>query len=359
MSPRVRHQPPPVRPGLVALLTLASPLAAQHEAAYVAALPARPLFADEAVLPLTLRGDFRALLRDRDTVRSTPREGVLTYHDEAGSPVTLPVTLRTRGNFRLRPGVCDVPPLRIDLAAPPAPGTIFQDQRRLKVVTTCRSRRDEYEQFLLQEHLLYRIYNRFTPLSFRARLARVAYEDAGGRTELPTRFAILLEDEDEMAARNGGTILEQRGALRHHLDTGTMDRMAVFQFLIANVDWSVAGLHNVRLVRTGVGRVHPVPYDFDWSGVIGTPYAAPGKLPIRSVRDRLYRGHCVSLEEIRPAMDEFVRRRDEVFALVEEQPGLRPEIRQKLRRSFDEFYATLADPVRMERELRRACLRSR
>ena len=37
----------------------------------------------------------------------------------------------------------------------------------------------------------------------------------------------------------------------------------------------------------------PVPYDFDFSGLVGTPYATPpDQVPIKNVRTRFYRGYC-------------------------------------------------------------------
>ena len=43
----------------------------------------------------------------------------------------------------------------------------------------------------------------------------------------------------------------------------------------------------------------PIPYDFDYSGMVDHDYAVPYELlPIHSVRDYLFRGHKITLEEI-------------------------------------------------------------
>ena len=66
------------------------------------------------------------------------------------------------------------------------------------------------------------------------------------------------------------------------------------------------------------GRVVPVPYDFDFAGAVGAPYANPlDGLPIKDVRQRLYWGWCwpeldteslvARFREIRPALEELYR----------------------------------------------------
>src|SRR5438477_9110718 len=79
----------------------------------------------------------------------------------------------------------------------------------------------------------------------------------------------------------------------------------VFQYMIGNTDFAVTALHNIVLIQDSVGVVYPVPYDFDWSGVISTPYAFPdSRLPIRTVRQRLWRGTCRTPQELAPLRSE-------------------------------------------------------
>ncbi len=63
-----------------------------------------------------------------------------------------------------------------------------------------------------------------------------------------------------------------------------LDEFVVYQYLIGNTDRWISNLHNIKLVtKTGVRPV-PVPYDFDYSGAINTPYSVPHKsLSIKSV----------------------------------------------------------------------------
>ena len=76
--------------------------------------------------------------------------------------------------------------------------------------------------------------------------------------------------------------------------------MMMLEYMIGSTDFSIYALHNVVLVQTQDRTLYPVPYDFDMTGLVSPPYAIPDKrLPIGSVKDRLYRGPCRTLE--RPA----------------------------------------------------------
>lgn len=337
---------------LVYVVALASPAAAQE--LVVQRGSPHPLFESDSVLQLRVRTDFRALLKDRDTADSRYHPATLTYTDGDGAVRGLDVELKTRGNFRLR--TCSFPPLRIRFG-PTAEGTQFQGEDRLKIVNPCHPRRALFEQFLLQEYLLYRIYGLLTPYSFRARLARMTFEDASGRKDGVEQFGFFIESEDGLAERNGGYILAAQGVSRGFMESDHLKLMAVFQYMVANTDWSITWLHNIRLVQTGPGVVHPVPYDLDWSGVIAPPYATPDTiLPIRTVRDRLYRGYCIRAAELRPALDRFREKKSDIYALLESLPQLEMGRRNRMRRDFDAFYRIIESERALDREIRRGCL---
>ena len=58
-----------------------------------------PLFASNEILHLTLRGNTRALFRDRGDNPSYHKMEI-AYDETDGSTVTLPLKVKTRGNFR-------------------------------------------------------------------------------------------------------------------------------------------------------------------------------------------------------------------------------------------------------------------
>ncbi len=312
------------------------------------------LFEATEPLALTLTTDLKAVKKDRGNERSSHR-AVLSYVGPDGASGSLDVRVRTRGHFRLKPTTCAFPPLMLDFPKKAAAQTLFAGQDKLKLATHCQNR-DEYEQYVVQEYLIYRAYNLLTERSVRVRLARMTYADSAGREPAFTRYGFLLEDDRDLAARNRDTLIEQQGLLQEDIDSQNMGLVAVFQYMIANTDWSVWGLHNIKLLRDSAGATYAVPYDFDWSGVIAPPYARPdARLPIQSVRQRLFRGVCRTPEDFATVFALFQARRDTIYALYRNEPALSTKTRDAALRYYDDFYKTIADPRAVKREFLQVC----
>jgi hypothetical protein len=114
----------------------------------------------------------------------------------------------------------------------------------------------------------------------------VTYADSASGKTYAKRSALLLEEPDVVAARNGGPILEQKGALPHDIDPYHMAVVSIFQYFIGNTDFSIFGLHNIELVNQPSGLVIPIAYDFDFAGAINSTYAVPDpSLKIDRVRE--------------------------------------------------------------------------
>lgn len=343
---------------LAFLTSATSPASAQDDTLRDSAAPAglAPLFASDSALSLTLTANLRALYRDRDSTKAKDHAGTLAWR-EGDSTIVLPVSLRTRGHFRRRTTTCAVPPLRLSVPRKRAVGTVFAGQGGLKLVTHCQPR-EEYEQNLLQEYLLYRVVNLFTPRSFRARLVRIDYVDSAKAGASERHYGMLLEDDKAMARRNGASLLEQKGARDDDVDAAQTDLVAVLQYLFGNTDFSIWALHNIRLIRDDKAlTVYPVPYDFDWSGLIAARYAKPSpQLKIQSVRQRLYRGPCRAAGALDPTLATVRARRAEIRAMFQQQSGLTAERRKDADQYLEEFFHTLDDPRRTKSRILDQCL---
>jgi hypothetical protein len=328
----------------------------KKDTAQVALVPheVAKLFRADSPLTLTLTANMRQLRRDKDA--NVPwRAAQVSYVDSSGSTVAVPVRVRTRGIWRLKN--CEFPPLRLNFAKDSAKHTVFAGLDKPKLVTHCRDT-DEYETWLLQEFQLYRVYNLLTPFSNRVRLARVTYVDSASGKTVATRYAILQEDPGELASRLGGIPIEQKGAGPDDLSQQHAALFAVFQYLIGNTDWSISGLHNVELVGMDTAVV-PVAYDFDYAGAVNTRYAAPDpRLPIRRVRDRLFRGYCLTTATYEPVFELFRARKDSIYALYRDALGqlLPKRAIEDTLSYFDDFYETLSDPRRIKREIMENCI---
>lgn len=314
---------------------------------------AQTLFRSDSVLTATIRADWRAILRDRDPNSDVWREGRMRV---AGDTADRRVRLRTRGLYRLRE--CTFVPLRLRFAQDDVAGSPLDSLRRPKLVTHCEDN-TEYEQNLLQEYAIYRVLQLLTPLSFQARLLRVTYEDSAPNRRPVTRHAILTEDPERLASRLGATLMAQQNVGFIQINQPNAALLSVFQYFIGNTDWSLPGLHNIQLIRLGDQGINAVAYDFDWAGIIAARYARPAtQLPIRSVRERIWRGPCLNLATLEPALARFETLREAIGAVYQGLPGLEPRTLQRTQAYIEEFYRTISDRARFEqRVVRPDCIR--
>lgn len=282
----------------------------------------RALFASDAPIHVTIKGPMSVLVSNRAKV---PRDATMTTDG-----ITYPITLTTRGISRRSSETCDFPPLRVAFTRPPPPGSLFEHQHHLKLVTHCK-RSADFQQKVLLEYSAYLLYNKMTQQSFRARLANVDYLDESGRPYV-SRVGFFLEDFSDVAKRNGMTEAHLPDTIPGSmLEPESSARFSVFEYMISNYDWSMrAGpkgqpcCHNSRLLSFGSsGQVIPVPYDFDWSGLVDAPYAGPPEgVPINSVRQRTFRGYCAHLNQARAFAAALAPRRAEYLAVFTTVPGL-------------------------------------
>ena len=323
-----------------------------------AAAAATPLFASDQPLRLALRGPIAEVLRGNQ------RDAQLALASPATE--TLAVRLSPRGITRRKSEICAFPPLRVELTQKPAATSLFARQRRLKLVTHCR-READFQQKVLLEYAAYRLFNLVTPASFRARLAEIDYVDSAGRP-VASRWGFFIEDVDDLARRVG--MREARvgdSVPASLLSPRESARYALFQYMIGNLDWSMragpkgAGCcHNSRLLspRSGAGALVPVPYDFDFSGLVDAPYATPPEgIPLRSVRTRRYRGLCAHDREALVEAAALRARRSEMIALFDVVPGLEPRTRRRATDYLGEFFDDIADDQRVTARLLRTCVR--
>jgi len=313
------------------------------------------LFSSHDVLQLTLEADFDQLRRDRSQ-DTEYRPGRISFSQPDGSRRTLEVGVKTRGITRLQRNVCNFPPLRLNFRTRDAVGTAFAGQDKLKLVAHCQDHRNEYEQYVLREFLVYRIYALLTPFSFKVRLARITYV-GGAADDTTTKYAFLIEDDDEMARRNGGTVMEQEGVHQSDIDEFQGTLFAVFQYLIGNTDWKVSRLHNVKLIlRDGDPIPVAVPYDFDFSGAVNTDYAEPDRdLGLQSVRQRVFISPCRTEYDLSRSLALLLDNKDAVYGMYSELEGFsETSIRSSLE-YFDEFFGVLERPDAVRRVFVRSC----
>jgi hypothetical protein len=337
------------------LLKLAEPwpdadaLTARHVEA-----DARPLFASSDPLEFTLTANFNVINKDRNAESTTRYPGVLTVAG-AGGAREIPVKLSARGHFRRMARNCAVVPLRVEFPKEGMGGTPFDGQTTLKLGTGCDDTK-AFEQITLKEYRQYPMLNLFTPLSFRARLARASYVDQKSKKKSTARYALFIENENDVARRNDGRIVELARVSFADLEGEPLTTMMLFEYMIGNTDMSIWALHNVRLLQKPNRTLTAIPYDFDLSGMVHAPYATPDrKLGLRSVVDRLYRGPCRTTEQFEAAAEAFRGKRTQMIALVESMRDLESAARAEMKDYLESFFKSIDKPASIKKNFVDGC----
>jgi hypothetical protein len=321
--------------------------------------PVTPLFASDAPIQFTIQGPINSIVRTAERSPST----VAATLSLAGSAEVHAIRLTPRGISRRRKVTCDFPPLRVELAQPAAATSLFAGQRRLKLVTHCRSS-SGFQQHLLLEYAAYRMFNVLSPLSHRARLATVSYVEANGKN-LTTRLGFFIEDLDDVARRNGmrPAVVGDRISSQQ-LEARQAARVALFEYMIGNLDWSMragpAGegcCHNSRLLSGASAVMSPVPYDFDYSGLVDAPYAIPPEqFRVNSVRTRVYQGFCRHNGAALAAAVEFRAARPSLEALFSQIPAMEDRTRRKALSYLSRFFEEIATDQSLQSRVLKGCM---
>ena len=322
----------------------------------------KPLFASDDVLQIRITAPFRTIIREAPT-STDPFVANLTLLGDATESHL--IELSARGNSRRDTKVCQFPPLRVEFSEKPGDASLFDGQKRLKLVTHCRRTRN-FDQHYLLEYAAYKLLNTITPHSLEVRLAEIEYVEAENDRTIYSRMGFFIEDTDDAAKRNELKEIDIDGIDVAQLDPSAAATYALFQFMIGNLDWSMhsslAGddcCHNTKLIgkrEEPLRALSPVPYDFDYSGLVNTPYAIPPEtINVRSVRTRRYRGFCVHNDEVRAAIPAFLEKREELYAAVTNIDELKNSRRSSAARYLDSFFKVIEDERRLQSQIFDRC----
>lgn len=289
------------------------------------------------ILDITIKTDLNNLIENRRTEEFL--EATFEYEDATGKKITRPIEVQPRGKFRRR--ICDFPPVKIKFSKGDLESLgLIKKFNDLKLVTHCIDDKLVGNENLLKEYLIYQLYNELTPNSYRVQLIKITYEDTKGNLGKIKRYGILIEDTDEMAARLGGVEYETMNVSTDSISVKDEAITALFQYMIGNADWSTVMLRNVKLILPeNKDKMIPVPYDFDFAGLINTSYAIPqGDLGLASIRDRLYLGNKTDADAMRDALGYFYAKKTILLDMVKNFKMLSSDSRDDMVAYLETFY---------------------
>ena len=270
-------------------------------------------FDNEEVLDITIKFDITRFMREKP---DEYMDAVITFYHSPDDSVCYDIKLKSRGERRRE--LCALPPIRLSFKNT---STVYGDIdsiTNIKMVTHCNSP-SSYDEYLLKEYLLYKMYNLVTEYSFRVRLLRIKYIDTGARGKYYSRRGFMIEPMDLLEKRLGVFEIENVYLRYNNLVPDILDRMVVFQYMVGNTDWQVITYHNIKIVKPvdqllGI----PIPYDFDYSGFVNTTYAVPAPVfPIKNVKQRYFMGACRPDSTYEKIIGEFMDNKDKFFHIMD------------------------------------------
>lgn len=320
----------------------------------------QPLFECDQVLALELEVPLKTLKRKAED--RPELDAKLRYVDASGQPVEFDIRVTTRGHSRLE--MCSFPPLSLLMKKGDVKGTLFAGQKKLKVVMPCR-RGGRYLEYLRQEYGIYKAYEVVAEPAFRVRPLKITFHDSEGKKNKSEEYdAFLIESIKEVADRAGLERVKLSIVDSERIDPRNASTYELFQFLIANTDWSKSkGPGDEDCCHNGKVLAPPesengwfvLPYDFDQSGIINAEYAVPSdRLPLRSVRQRLFRGRCEYLDAMDDTIALFNERRSEIEAALA-SGGVTDHTERSQRKFVDGFYEIVNDEKKRKKKIDAKC----
>jgi hypothetical protein len=296
------------------------------------------LFGSDDLLEITLKFDLTTFLKKN--TKGGPLDALLTFNPGGKDSLTRKIKVKNRGNYRFEN--CDFPPMELTfkkaIHAYPDSGNI----KKLKLVTHCKTGSVQSE-YVLREYLVYKMFNLITDTSFRVRLLRVTYIDTRKSRKPITQYGFFIEPVGILAVRTNSTILKATNLTQKHIVPEVMDRISIFNYMVANWDCTVPNQHNVVIIKPMVfdnsGLALAVPYDFDLTGVVNVDYAVtPPEYNLNSIRDRVFLGMCRSREVFQKDLQYFLSRKDDFYRVINDFPYLSEKSKKDIIDFLDEFF---------------------
>lgn len=306
-----------------------------------AALYAQPslfdeLYGREDTVVISLDTRWKHLLRHRKDKEYQPADVVI-------GDTRFPARVRSRGHARLEQ--CALASLKVKLGKEALREAGYPDSLNdLKVVVQCAAN-PVGESYLRRERLVYELHRIVSEYHHRTVPTRLVVP--GG----DTLHAFLIETEEQLEARYNARLVEIDYISTRGLDRATYLNLCLFNYLVLNTDFNVFNRHNVECLSVDGGRsLVVIPYDFDYSGFVGTSYAVPHEgHDIRSVYEPKFLGRHVTLEELQAAREIYRRAEADLRQKISTATALREAHRRRLLRRLEEFYDSLEDDRQLEK----------
>jgi hypothetical protein len=275
------------------------------------------LFSAEEPLHITLRFDVKTFKKTKSQDVYLDAEMTQVLGDN--SLVSKSIQVKAGGTMRRT--FCHMPPIWLNMGQAGIEADSHQENLRMNMVLPCKDA-DPYEPYVLKEYMAYKIYNLITPLSYRVRLVKLTIIDTGKGDEVTEEWAFIQEPDGLLTHRLDAKLIQSENLSMNVMNPEQMSSLSMFQYMIGNADYSVTGRYNLAILSLnspGPSGFLPIPYDFDYSGLVNTLYAVPSEsLGTTSVQERYYLGLCHEKEVHEKAIMELEESGEKIMKFVKD-----------------------------------------
>jgi hypothetical protein len=176
----------------------------------------------------------------------------------------------------------------------------------------------------------------------------ITYIDSEEKVKTMEKPAFMIEHNNVMSERNNGVQVKSDILGMKYIDTLSMIQFSLFQYMIGNVDWSIAGRHNIKLLKSKDVKLEllfVVPYDFDHAGLVNASYATNVRDPeIESVRTRVFDGICYTEDDYAEEIQRFISLKDDFYAEVENVDQMQSSTKKDVISYLEAFFSLIEQP---------------
>jgi hypothetical protein len=314
---------------------------------------AKPLFQSDNILKLTITLPLEKVINDLEVRDEHP--AILSYQVTDGENEIHQIKIQVRGKTRALKTTCKFPPLQLNFKKSKTKNTLFEGQNKLKLVTHCKNT-NLYSNYIQKEYTTYKLYQKITPYSFNVRLCEISYIDQNNSNKSSTHYGFIIEHIKDVAKRNDLKVFDESIRNQEVLGKENLDKLSFFEYLIGNLDWSITNRHNIKIMINKKGGLPiGVPYDFDYSGIVGTGYAVPPPgFDISSVKTRVFRGMCRN-NGYKPTIEFYQQHKPVLLTVLKNATYLSDNGRNSMEKYLLSFYDILDNIGNTEKKIVKAC----
>lgn len=294
---------------------------------------------------LLIETNLEDLFNDRRVKNYKHAVATFTFND--GCQWTDSLEVKVRGVYRA--AKCDNPPLKIKYSKKLLKARGLKKRNEYKIVYPCKNN-ETYQNYIYKEYLIYKLYNELTDKSLRVHLIDFALQDVTQKTETVQTTGFIIEHREEIIKRLDAVKNDMRCLPAKMLSPDDYTLFQVFQFMIGNVDWLIENCKNAEVIQLQDKTVIPIPYDFDYTGMVNPEYAKPiAKYKQRIVPDRYFLGHKKKLKDLLPIFELFKDKKDTFINIVDSFEQLPKKERKAMLKYLRSFYKILDRPNEVKR----------